>query len=544
MKRKHMLAMLLAATMAASMLSACGSKSESAGVNETASAGTATTETAEVTGEKVVTAMTSILLAPESADAVYGGEMDFRLYEMIYDPLVRFGYNGEIEPALAESWDISEDNKEYTFHLRQGVKFSDGTEFNADNVLWNYNRWVENECLGNFSAPLKSVEKVDDLTVKFVFDAPSSNILTELTFPRPFRMTCESALDADGVFQQGVGTAMWMVESYQSGQEVVLVPNPNYWGEKPQIDKVILKQVEDGDARVMALQSKDADLNFQDIPAENASIIESTDYLSSEEEASTMSFFLIQNYECAPLQDINVRKALNYATNNDAIVDSLLDGYGVASKGLFSDSVAYTTEENNKGYAYDLDKAAECLKAAGYEDTDGNGIVDKDGKDLVLKLVFQSEEYSTWKPLCEFLKSEYEKAGIGIDLAEQESSAYYDAIWTTRDYDLCIYRTYEDSWMPFGFMTSLFYQPEGGSAVLWYDEELNGMIDELKMTTDPDAYAELMNKAMTRMDEEAMTVSLYAPKRDYTYNNQKLANVVLAPTAYEGVDWAKLQVIQ
>ena len=110
MKRKHMLAMLLAATMAASMLSACGSKNESAGVNETASAGTATTETAEVTGEKVVTAMTSILLAPESADAVYGGEMDFRLYEMIYDPLVRFGYNGEIEPALAESWDISEDN--------------------------------------------------------------------------------------------------------------------------------------------------------------------------------------------------------------------------------------------------------------------------------------------------------------------------------------------------------------------------------------------------------------------------------------------------
>ena len=83
--------------------------------------------------EKVVTAMTSIDLTPELCDPVKSGP-DFRLYEMIYDPLVRYGENGEIEPALAESWDISEDGTTYTFHLRKDAKFSDGTEFNADNV--------------------------------------------------------------------------------------------------------------------------------------------------------------------------------------------------------------------------------------------------------------------------------------------------------------------------------------------------------------------------------------------------------------------------
>ena len=114
--------------------------------------------------EKVVTAMTSIDLTPELCDPIKSGP-DFRLYEMIYDPLVRYGENGEIEPALAESWDISEDGTTYTFHLRKDVKFSDGTEFNADNVMWNYNRWVEQDVIGNFSAKLENVTKVDDYTV-------------------------------------------------------------------------------------------------------------------------------------------------------------------------------------------------------------------------------------------------------------------------------------------------------------------------------------------------------------------------------------------
>ena len=117
-------------------------------------------------GEKVVTAITSLDLTPELCDPIKSGP-DFRLYEMIYDPLVRYGENGEIEPALAESWDISEDGTTYTFHLRKDAKFSDGTEFNADNVLWNYNRWVEQDVTGNFSAKLEDVTKVDDYTVEF-----------------------------------------------------------------------------------------------------------------------------------------------------------------------------------------------------------------------------------------------------------------------------------------------------------------------------------------------------------------------------------------
>ncbi|MDR0685609.1 MAG: ABC transporter substrate-binding protein, partial [Spirochaetaceae bacterium] len=132
------------------------------------------------------------------------------LYKMIYEGFVEDGGNGEIIPVLAESWDIAPDNKTYTFHLRRGVKFSDGTDFDADAVIFNMKRWVNNSRYASLtSSKVANMTALDDHTVEIVFEDAFYPILTELTYPRPVRfLSPASVTDESGgiAFKMPVGT--------------------------------------------------------------------------------------------------------------------------------------------------------------------------------------------------------------------------------------------------------------------------------------------------------------------------------------------------
>lgn len=527
--KKALLAVLVGAMLAG--MAGCGSTATESSDETTASS---TTEVQE----KVVTALVADGLNPELSDTIQSSE-DMRLYEMVYEPLVKYGEGGEIEPGLAETWEISTDGTTYTFHLREDVKFSDGSDFNADSVVTNNERWTKD----GFSSPLLEVNKINEYTVEFVFQDAAYPCLVELTYPRPYRMLGSAGLDNKGNFIEMVGTGAWMIESYEPDQEVVLVPNPYYYGEAPKVDKVILKQVSDGQSRSMALQSGEADISISDIPTENKSVIESDSSLTTLDVDGTLAFFLIENYENPKLADVRVRQALNYALDRQTLVDSLLDGAATPATGLMAANTPYVTDENSKGYEYDVEKAKQLLKEAGYEDTDGDGIVDKDGTALSFTLTFQTEEYSAWKSVCEYIQSEYAKAGIGIELNQVESGAYYDAIWDTRDFDLIIYRTYEDSWNPHGFIKGMFYQGEGTQAVCWYDESLsNSIVDVLKKTQEEEKQAG-WDEIFKSIEENAYTVPLYYPEIQYVYNIS-LTGVEKAATSYEAIKWSLLDKVE
>lgn len=485
-----------------------------------------------------ITVMISGKMNPEDASPVESST-EMCLYEMVYEPLVRYGEKGVIEPGLAERWQVSDDGKDYTFYLRQDVKFSDGTDFNADSVIANAARWKPE----TFSTPLTNVEKIDEYTVKLSFQENCYPVLIELTYPRPYRMAAESAFDENREFVKMVGTGEWMVDSYVPEEEVVMVPNPLYYGEKPEISKMIIRRVTDGQSRIMALQSGDADISLADLPAESASVIESSDRLDVLSTAGTMGFFLMLNEENPLLQDQNVRRALNYAIDNESIVKHIFGGKAVAAKGILPQTVPYVTTENSMGYPYDQNQAKKLLAESGYKDSDGDGILEKDGQTLTLRLVFQSEEYASWKSICEYLQSEMKKVGIDVKLEQRDTASYYDAIWKNRDFDLIIYRTYEDSWNPHGFLRSMFYRPEGSQAVCWYDSELNTDLEAVLQTQDEASRQAKYDEIFTLLNDKALVVPLCYPNKQYAYQN-RLQNLTVAPTTYEGIEWQLIQIAE
>lgn len=177
---------------------------------------------------------------------------------MVYEPLVSYKQGGKLEPALAESWTISKDGKTYTFKLRKGVKFSDGTLFNAAIVKKNFDAIMKNEKTHSWLGivgVLDKTEAVDDSTFRMMLKEPYYPVLQDLSVVRPFRFLGEAGFPDDGDTSKGikkpVGTGPWMLDEYKQDEYATFKRNPNYWGTAPKVDKITVKIIPDGETRVM-----------------------------------------------------------------------------------------------------------------------------------------------------------------------------------------------------------------------------------------------------------------------------------------------------
>ncbi|MDO3410328.1 nickel ABC transporter substrate-binding protein [Saccharibacillus sp. CPCC 101409] len=497
-------------------------------------------------GEIVVAVSRDTALDRLDAGA-YDGSMD--VHAMIYDGLVRYGEKGKIEPSLAESWDISEDGQTYTFHLRQGVQFSDGSDFDAESVIFSFERWIHDPSNSlTLASAMQSIEAVDDHTVRMTFDRAYYPLLTELTFARPVRIISPNAVepagDVKGKFVKPIGTGAWVADSYKMDQEAVLVRNPNYWGEAPKLSKITLKVIPDPQSRVLALQSGGVDLaggQSGRLPLESLPVIETDESLETMKSPGTSSHFLVFNYDNLHLQDLNVRKAVNLAIDKQSIVRDLMGGVGSEARGLFPPTVPYVTDTNSRGYGFDPQEAKSLLAESGYTDSDGDGILDKDGAPLKLNLVLQQVDFPEWKPMMELVQSELSTIGIDTQLQVLEPNAYYDDLWTNRTYDMIVYRTYDDAYNPHSFLSSLFHRTQDAPAVAWSDEKLESLIDTALGSTDESKRQEAYDHIFTRMDEQAMTAPLYYPDDLFVFN-KRVRNVEAGYTTFEPILWNRLEV--
>jgi len=299
----------------------------------------------------------------------------------VYDCLVMYDYGATtIRPGLAERWEISEDGLEYTFYLRQGVTFHDGTPFNADAVVTWFNSIKEGAPGSQYDATkmvymedfitskIDRVEKVDDATVKMILPSPYAPLLANLAIPIGSIVSpaaIAKGLDEVAVSPSGTGPFMLAKkEDWTRDSQMVLTANPNYWGGAPKVQRLIFKVVPESSTRLQQLEAGEIDIAWA-LSTEDIQRAKKNSELTVVEQPGLNTNCVELNVSKEPFTKKEVRQALNYAVNREELSDGLYNGDMVPAGGVLP-PVDWAYNPNLRDYDYDPEKAKQLLQEAGY----------------------------------------------------------------------------------------------------------------------------------------------------------------------------------
>jgi len=329
-----------------------------------------------------------------------------------------------VAPALAESWDISEDGLDYTFHLQEGVKFHDGTDWDADALLYNINRYMD-ETDPNYDPVLityysvlgfvESVEKIDDTTVMFTLNQPFAFFLADLYnvyFASP------ASLDESGSAGQSknpVGTGPFVFDSLEENQSISFLRNDDYWGDVAKLDRLTVELIPDPAARTAALRSGRVDWIEAAQPDDFASL-ESAGFVTTGNSFDWEWSWQLMTQE-APFDDIRVRQAMNFAIDRESIAEDLLHGTASPAYQMMAPASLYYDEADDI-YSYDPEKATELLTEAGYPD----------GIDVTVGYITAGSGSMQAKAMNEALQAQLAEVNINVTLEPVDFSGMYAAL--------------------------------------------------------------------------------------------------------------------
>ncbi len=287
--------------------------------------------------------------------------------QQIYEPLVRIGSTGEIEPVLAESWSVSSDKLTWSFNLRKGVKFQDGTAFDAAAVKAHFDRLLDPKKVARARGAFDMIKKVDvaaTYTVKFTLTKPYAPFLAVMTDLGGLicSPTAVKKWGDDYPFHP-VGTGPFLFKEWMPADHTTMTANPNYWGGKPKISELVFKPVSEPSARVIMLETGQADVANTIMPDEMKRLERSKDIAISKVPV-LRGWFIGLNVLEKPFNDVRVRRALNHAVDVSVITDQILRGTAKPLAAPVNSKVwGYSGQPD---YEYDPVKAKKLLAEAGY----------------------------------------------------------------------------------------------------------------------------------------------------------------------------------
>jgi peptide/nickel transport system substrate-binding protein len=427
----------------------------------------------------------------------------------IYDSLVKYKPGTvDVEPGLAESWDVSEDGLTYTFHLRKGVVFHDGTPFNAPNYVRTINRLLDKQdpdsifntgpvesFITDTYGEVASYRAVDDNTVEFKLRESEGPFTTDLA------MVWNGVVSPEAVHKFGkdfrnhpVGTGPFIFKEWRQGDQVVLDANPNYWGGKPKVDHIVFKVMPDAQAALLAIKRGDvhilADVSAQTLPAirSDANLVVLT------QPGLAVSGIGLPN-DAKPFDDKRVRQALNYAVDRDALNKTLYQGLAVSMTSPLPAS-QWGFDETLKGYPYDPAKAKQLLTEAGYPN----------GFSVELLSYSTPRGYNPAGPeLAVAVQGYLQKIGVQASIRKQEMGAFLAEVRSGKYGGMFTVGWTGDNGDPDNFLYILFASPSMpvGDTAHYKNPEVDKMLLDARRSSDHAKRVELYKQAQRIILDDA-----------------------------------------
>ena len=472
---------------------------------------------------------------PKSLDpAAVTAVNDFRILVNLYEGLVRYKPGTlEVEPQLATGWEISEDGTEYTFTLREGVTFHDGTPFNAEAVKFNFDRMLDESHpfhdtgpfpLAFFFSSVEKTEVVDDMTVKFTLSAPYAPFLSNLAYPTGL-MVSPAAVEAGGADfgRSPVGTGPFTFAEWRSNEAVVIEKNADYWGEPAGTEAVVFRPITDANTRVAEMLAGGIDMMVE-VPPTALGQFQGESF-NVVEQAGPHVWFLILNAKEGPFADKLVRQAANYAINKEALVNNVLEGTAEVAAGPTPPAFAWAYNPDLEPYPYDPDKAKELLAEAGAEGASLTFYVTEGGSGMLDPIAMGTA-----------MQADLEAVGFDVTIETYEWNTFLGEVnpglegkadmaemaWMTNDPDTLPFLALRtDAWPDKGGFNSGYYS----------NPKVDELLEAARVATDQEERAALYKEMQVIVQEDAPWVFVANWKQN-AVTSDRVENFALQPSFF------------
>ena len=446
---KKFLSLLMAFIMVLSLVACGGNNSANDSSNNSSNNTSNDSANTEQSGGETTYAERIVIARPQDSTnldpVTCVGNTNIWIFNLVVDSLVKTSDDGKsIEPNLAESWTVSDDNLTYTFKLVPGVKFSDGTPVTAADWEWSLNRAIETTD-GHWYFAAKNIEKVeapDDTTVIITLKEASAATMANLSM---FSMSVQSKayfekVGAAEYENAPMGTGPYFIKEWVKGESITLEANPYYRHEGyPKTKEIVFKVVSDDNARAMQLQAGEIDIATY-MAFSSLKQMESDSNVKTMALPSTVTRFMALNTAVEGLNNEKVRKAINLATDNKAITAMVLYGYGEAALSFLQNTSAYLNTDI-PAPAQDIEAAKQLMAEAGYADG------------LTIDMLYHAGN-AFEEQIATILKEQWAQIGVNVELRPEEQGTYLDVFYGMQ-FDTVIDYWSDDTPDPLQFIQSI-----------------------------------------------------------------------------------------